>query len=34
MADGSFHFLRDSISLKCLHALSTRADGEVIGEDY
>jgi prepilin-type N-terminal cleavage/methylation domain-containing protein/prepilin-type processing-associated H-X9-DG protein len=33
-ADGSFHFLSDSMSLNCLQALSTRAGGEVIGEDY
>jgi prepilin-type processing-associated H-X9-DG protein len=34
MADGSVHFLRDSISLTTLQALSTRAGGEVIAEDY
>jgi prepilin-type N-terminal cleavage/methylation domain-containing protein/prepilin-type processing-associated H-X9-DG protein len=34
MADGSVHFLRDSISLGTLQALSTRAGGEVIAEDY
>jgi prepilin-type N-terminal cleavage/methylation domain-containing protein/prepilin-type processing-associated H-X9-DG protein len=33
-ADGSVHFLRDSISLKTLQALGTRAGGEVIAEDY
>jgi prepilin-type processing-associated H-X9-DG protein len=33
-ADGSVHFLRDSISLATLRALSTRAGGEVIAEDY
>jgi prepilin-type processing-associated H-X9-DG protein len=33
-ADGSVRFLRDSISLKTLQALSTRAGGEVITEDY
>jgi prepilin-type N-terminal cleavage/methylation domain-containing protein/prepilin-type processing-associated H-X9-DG protein len=34
MADGSVHFLRDSMSLTTLQALSTRAGGEVIAEDY
>jgi prepilin-type processing-associated H-X9-DG protein len=34
MADGSVHFLRDSLSLATLKALSTRAGGEVITEDY
>jgi prepilin-type processing-associated H-X9-DG protein len=34
MADGSVHFLRDNISLTTLQALSTRAGGEVIAEDY
>jgi prepilin-type N-terminal cleavage/methylation domain-containing protein/prepilin-type processing-associated H-X9-DG protein len=34
MADGSVHFLSQSISLKTLQALSTRAGGEVIAEDY
>jgi prepilin-type processing-associated H-X9-DG protein len=34
MADGSVHFLRDSLSLATLQALSTRAGGEVIAEDY
>jgi prepilin-type N-terminal cleavage/methylation domain-containing protein/prepilin-type processing-associated H-X9-DG protein len=33
-ADGSVRFVRDSISLKTLQALSTRAGGEVIAEDY
>jgi prepilin-type N-terminal cleavage/methylation domain-containing protein/prepilin-type processing-associated H-X9-DG protein len=33
-ADGSVHFLSDSISLKTLRALSTRAGGEVVAEDY
>ena len=33
-ADGSVHFLRDSLSLKTLQALSTRAGGEVIAEPY
>jgi prepilin-type processing-associated H-X9-DG protein len=33
-ADGSVHFLANSISLKTLQALSTRAGGEVIAEDY
>jgi prepilin-type processing-associated H-X9-DG protein len=33
-ADGSVHFLRDSLSLSCLRALSTRAGGEVITEEY
>jgi prepilin-type processing-associated H-X9-DG protein len=33
-ADGSVRFLRDSISLSTLQALSTRAGGEVIAEDY
>jgi prepilin-type N-terminal cleavage/methylation domain-containing protein/prepilin-type processing-associated H-X9-DG protein len=33
-ADGSVRFLRDNISLKTLQALSTRAGGEVIAEDY
>jgi prepilin-type processing-associated H-X9-DG protein len=33
-ADGSVHFLRDSLSLSTLQALSTRAGGEVIAEDY
>jgi prepilin-type processing-associated H-X9-DG protein len=34
MADGSVRFLRDSLSLSTLKALSTRAGGEVIAEDY
>jgi prepilin-type processing-associated H-X9-DG protein len=34
MADGSVHFLRQDISLTTLQALSTRAGGEVITEDY
>jgi prepilin-type N-terminal cleavage/methylation domain-containing protein/prepilin-type processing-associated H-X9-DG protein len=34
MADGSVHFLRDSISLSTLQALSTRAGREVIADDY
>jgi prepilin-type N-terminal cleavage/methylation domain-containing protein/prepilin-type processing-associated H-X9-DG protein len=34
MADGSVHFLRDSMSLSTLQALSTRAGGEVIAEPY
>jgi hypothetical protein len=34
MADGSVRFLRDSLSLATLQALSTRAGGEVIAEDY
>src|SRR5262249_41561004 len=34
MADGSVRFLRDSLSLKTLQALSTRAGGEVISGDY
>jgi prepilin-type N-terminal cleavage/methylation domain-containing protein/prepilin-type processing-associated H-X9-DG protein len=34
LADGSVHFLADSMSLNCLQALSTRAGGEVISEDY
>jgi prepilin-type N-terminal cleavage/methylation domain-containing protein/prepilin-type processing-associated H-X9-DG protein len=33
-ADGSVHFLRASIALSTLQALSTRAGGEVIAEDY
>jgi prepilin-type processing-associated H-X9-DG protein len=33
-ADGSVRFLRDSLSLATLQALSTRAGGEVITEDY
>jgi prepilin-type processing-associated H-X9-DG protein len=33
-ADGSVHFLRDSITLITLQALSTRAGREVIAEDY
>jgi prepilin-type processing-associated H-X9-DG protein len=33
-ADGSVHVLRDSLSLATLQALSTRAGGEVITEDY
>jgi prepilin-type processing-associated H-X9-DG protein len=33
-ADGSVHFLRDSLSLSTLQALSTRAGREVIAEDY
>jgi prepilin-type N-terminal cleavage/methylation domain-containing protein/prepilin-type processing-associated H-X9-DG protein len=34
MADGSVHFLRDSITLVTLQALSTRAGREVIAEDF
>jgi prepilin-type N-terminal cleavage/methylation domain-containing protein/prepilin-type processing-associated H-X9-DG protein len=34
LADGSVHFLRESLSLATLQALSTRAGGEVITEDY
>jgi prepilin-type N-terminal cleavage/methylation domain-containing protein/prepilin-type processing-associated H-X9-DG protein len=34
LADGSVRFLRDSLSLATLQALSTRAGGEVITEDY
>jgi prepilin-type N-terminal cleavage/methylation domain-containing protein/prepilin-type processing-associated H-X9-DG protein len=34
LADGSVHFLRDSMSLSTLQALSTRAGREVIAEDY
>ena len=34
MTDGSVHFLRDSLSLATLQALSTCAGGEVITEDY
>ena len=33
LADGSVRFLRDGMSLTTLQALSTRAGGEVIGED-
>jgi prepilin-type N-terminal cleavage/methylation domain-containing protein/prepilin-type processing-associated H-X9-DG protein len=33
MADGSVRFLRESISIRTLAALSTRAGGEVIGEE-
>jgi prepilin-type N-terminal cleavage/methylation domain-containing protein/prepilin-type processing-associated H-X9-DG protein len=33
-ADGSVHFLHDSLSLATLQALSTRAGGEIINEDY
>jgi prepilin-type processing-associated H-X9-DG protein len=33
-ADGSVHFLRATISLSTLQALSTRAGREVIAEDY
>ena len=33
-ADGSVRFLSDSLSLRTLQALSTRAGGEVITEDY
>jgi len=33
-ADGSVRFLRNNMSLKTLQALSTRAGGEVIAEDY
>jgi prepilin-type N-terminal cleavage/methylation domain-containing protein/prepilin-type processing-associated H-X9-DG protein len=34
MADGSVHFLRESLALATLQALSTRAGSEVIAEDY
>jgi prepilin-type N-terminal cleavage/methylation domain-containing protein/prepilin-type processing-associated H-X9-DG protein len=34
LADGSVHFLRESMSLATLQALSTRAGNEVITEDY
>jgi prepilin-type processing-associated H-X9-DG protein len=34
LADGSVHFVRATISLSTLQALSTRAGREVIGEDY
>jgi prepilin-type processing-associated H-X9-DG protein len=34
MADGSVRFLRESLSLATLQALSTRSGGEVITEDY
>jgi prepilin-type processing-associated H-X9-DG protein len=34
MVDGSVRFLRDSLSLTTLQALSTRAGEEVITEDY
>jgi prepilin-type N-terminal cleavage/methylation domain-containing protein/prepilin-type processing-associated H-X9-DG protein len=34
LVDGSVHFLRDSMSLSTLQALSTRAGGEVIAEDF
>jgi prepilin-type N-terminal cleavage/methylation domain-containing protein/prepilin-type processing-associated H-X9-DG protein len=34
MADGSVHFLTNSMSLTCLQALSTRAGHEIINEDY
>ena len=33
-ADGSVRFLSDSLSLRTLKALCTRAGGEVITEDY
>jgi hypothetical protein len=33
MADGSVHFLQQSIKLEILIALETRADGEVIPAD-
>ena len=33
-ADGSVKFVRDTIALSTLQALSTRAGGEVIAEDY
>jgi prepilin-type N-terminal cleavage/methylation domain-containing protein/prepilin-type processing-associated H-X9-DG protein len=34
LADGSVHFLRDSLSQTTLRALSTRAGGEVIAENF
>jgi hypothetical protein len=34
MADGSVHFVKKTISEKTLHALITRAGGEVIGPDF
>jgi prepilin-type processing-associated H-X9-DG protein len=34
LADGSVHFLSDSLALSTLRALSTRAGREVIAEDY
>jgi prepilin-type processing-associated H-X9-DG protein len=33
-ADGSVRFLSDSISLGTLAALTTRAGGEVVGENF
>ena len=33
MADGSVRFLRESIPIRTLAALSTRAGGEVIAEE-
>jgi hypothetical protein len=33
-ADGSFHFLNETLPLTILQALSTRAGREVIGDAY
>ena len=34
MADGSVRFLKESMAIRTLAALATRAGGEVIGDDF